>query len=122
LGFKVQRPKHWFGEGEQDQKALFAKSVHEKCSDAQVAERIVESTWRRQGVRALEIFAQARTLTELIPGLGITSHEVEYIAKHEDVKTREDLLRRRLPIAMARSEREIADNGPLQDLLERLGL
>jgi glycerol-3-phosphate dehydrogenase len=122
LGFKVQKPKHWFGEGEQDQKALFAQSVAQKCKDPIAAERITESTWRRQGERAIEIFAQSHTLTELVTGLGITAQEIEYIARHEDVKTREDLLRRRLPIAMARSEREIADNGPLQDLLDRLGL
>jgi hypothetical protein len=120
--FKVQKPKHWFGEGEQDQKALFAQSVAQKCKDPIAAERITESTWRRQGERAIEIFAQSHTLTDLITGLGITAQEIEYIARHEDVKTREDLLRRRLPISMARSEQEIADNGPLQDLLDRLGL
>ena len=122
LGFKVQRPQNWYGEGSQDLKEEFAKQVAAKSKNPETAKRIAESTWRRQGERSIEILAQSQSLTEMIPGLGITAQEIEYIALHEDVKTREDLLRRRLPIAMARSEKEIADNGPLQDLLERLGL
>jgi glycerol-3-phosphate dehydrogenase len=122
LGFQVSKPKHWFGEGDQDQKAAFWKLVLDRSKDEAVATRIAESTWRRQGPRAIEMLAQAPKLTELIAGLGITAEEIEYIARHEDVKTREDLLRRRLPIAMARSQKEIEDNGPLQDLLNRLGL
>jgi glycerol-3-phosphate dehydrogenase len=122
LGFPVTKPKHWFGEGEQDQKAAFLKMVLDRSQEAAVGTRIAESTWRRQGPRAIEILAQAPKLTELIAGLGITAQEIEYIARHEDVKNREDLLRRRLPIAMARSQKEIEDNGPLQDLLDRLGL
>jgi glycerol-3-phosphate dehydrogenase len=58
----------------------------------------------------------------LVPGLGITEQELNYIIRHEDVVTREDLLRRRLPIAMSRSEAEIAANSKLQALLEAAGL
>jgi len=122
LGFAVTKPKHWFGEGVQDQKAAFLKLVLDRSKDEAVAARIADSTWRRQGPRAIEMLAQTPKLTEVVEGLGITAQEIEFIARHEDVKTRDDILRRRLPIAMARSQKEIDDNGPLQDLLERLGL
>lgn len=122
LGFRVSKPANWFGEGDQTLKDSFAKQVLEKSQSAAIAERITESTWRRQGARAIELFGNSKHLSEMVQGLGITAEEIEYIAKHEDVKTREDLLRRRLPIAMARSQKEIDDNGPLQDLLARLGL
>lgn len=122
LGFKTEKPKSWFGEGPQNRKAEFFAMVAAKCNDPAAALRIAESAWRRQGNRAIDLFAQSQKLSELISGLGITAEEIEHIAKHEDVATREDLLRRRLPIAMSRSEKEIADNGPLQDLLGRLGL
>lgn len=122
LGFQVTKPKHWFGEGDQSLKLNFEHLVKARCSNLAAAERIIESTWRRQGERAIELLSQHATITELIPGLGITAEEVEFIALHEDVKTREDLLRRRLPIAMARSQAEIEQNSQLQQLLSRLGL
>jgi glycerol-3-phosphate dehydrogenase len=55
-------------------------------------------------------------------GLGICYAELAWIALNEDVVTREDLLRRRLPIAMARSASEIANNQKLQALLVDVGL
>jgi glycerol-3-phosphate dehydrogenase len=40
------------------------------------------------------------------------------IAENEEVKTAEDLLRRRLPIALARSKQEIKANQKLQSFLK----
>jgi glycerol-3-phosphate dehydrogenase len=51
-------------------------------------------------------------------GLAITFGELAVIAENEEVKTAEDLLRRRLPIAMARSNKEIKDNQKLQSFLK----
>jgi glycerol-3-phosphate dehydrogenase len=51
-------------------------------------------------------------------GLAITFGELAVIAENEEVKTAEDLLRRRLPIAMARSKQEIKDNQKLQSFLK----
>jgi glycerol-3-phosphate dehydrogenase len=76
--------------------------------------------WRRHGEMAFELAGS--DLEEVFEGLGITYGELEYIAKNENVVTREDLLRRRLPIAMARSSEEIAANAKLQRLLVDMGL
>lgn len=123
LGFAVRKPKDWFGEGEQNLRPHFEQLVRARCGDdPEAAERIIDSTWRRQGAMAIELLSQNATISELIPGLGITVEEVEFIARHEDVKTREDLLRRRLPVAMARSQQEIDQNTRLQELLLSLGL
>ena len=122
LGFPVSKPRDWFGESDQQHKQSFFAQVARKCADPAAAERIADAMWRRHGERALEILAESSSLSEIVPGLGVTAEEIEFIALHEDVVTREDLLRRRLPIAMARSEQEIAQNEPLQQLLLRLGL
>ena len=122
LGFQVSKPRNWFGEGAQDRKAEFADLVAKLCADPEVAKRIAEATWRRQGERGFEILGSANEVSEIVPGLGISAQEIEFIAKNEEIQTREDLLRRRLPVAMARSGAEIADNTKLQELLRSLGL
>ena len=48
---------------------------------------------------------------------GICGAEVRYVLENEQVKTADDLLRRRLPIAMCRSASEIAQNIKLNQLL-----
>jgi len=122
LGFKVSKPRDWFGEGDQSRFTQFAEQLSARCSGASEAQRIAESIWRRHGERSFEILADAEELTEVVPGLGITEQEVIYIIRYEDVVSREDLLRRRLPISMSRSEAEIAANSKLQALLEAVGL
>lgn len=122
LGFQVSKPTNWFGESVQDRKAEFATLVAKLSADPEAAKRIAEATWRRQGERGFEILGSANEVSEIVPGLGISAQEIEYIAKNEEIQTREDLLRRRLPVAMARSGAEIADNTKLQELLRSLGL
>ena len=61
-------------------------------------------------------------LEDLFGGLGITAQELRYVSEHEHVVSRDDLLRRRLPVMMARSEKELASNKKLQKLLVELGL
>ncbi len=77
--------------------------------------------WRRHGSRALEILELAQTNAELrepiFEGLGICGAEVTYVLENEQVKTADDLLRRRLPIAMCRSTLEIEQNTKLSQLL-----
>lgn len=120
LGFQTKKPKNWFGEGDQSRKLEFYQTVSQHCTDSQAAERIAEAIWRRHGERGFDLIEGA--LTELIPGLGITAQEVKHIVGTEDVSNREDLLRRRLPVMMSRSEKELAENSELQTLLESLGL
>jgi glycerol-3-phosphate dehydrogenase len=121
LGHQPKKPIGWFGEGKQRRKQEFYLTVAALCSDRDAAQRIADGIWRRHGEVGFEFLPRA-SFGELIPGLGITAVEIEWIVRNEHVVNREDLLRRRLPIAMARSEQEIAANSELQALLERLGL
>jgi glycerol-3-phosphate dehydrogenase len=120
LGHITKRPVNWFGEGSQLRQEDFSALVAAR-SDRDAAPRIAEGIWRRHGETAFEIIGDG-PLEEIVPGLGITEQEIRHIAKHELVHTREDLLRRRLPVKMARSDRELADNKKLQELLVDLGL
>ena len=119
FGLKVKIPGRWFGEGSQVQKDDFFALVRSRANSS--PELIADGLWRRHGSKAFEIIGDG-SLSELIPGLGITAEEVRYIAKNEQVVKREDLLRRRLPISMARSERELDENLALKKLLVELGL
>lgn len=119
FGLKVKVPGRWFGEGNQSRKDEFFDLVRENA--AHTPNLIADGLWRRHGEKAFEIVGQ-QPLVDLIPGLGITEQEVRHIATTEQVVRREDLLRRRLPISMARSDEEIAANQALQKLLVELGL
>ncbi len=119
FGLKVKVPGRWFGEGNQSRKDEFFELVRENA--AHTPNLIADGLWRRHGEKAFEIVGQ-EPLVDLIPGLGITEQEVRHIATTEQVVRREDLLRRRLPISMARSDEEIAANQALQKLLVELGL
>ena len=120
LGHKTKRPTNWFGEGSQLRQEEFAAIVA-RVTDSESATRIAEGLWRRHGEKAFEIIGSEK-LTEIIPGLGITEQEIRHIAANELVTSREDLLRRRLPVQMARSDKELAENQELQKLLVDLGL
>ncbi len=119
FGLKVKVPGRWFGEGNQSRKDEFFDLVRQTAT--QTPNLIADGLWRRHGEKAFEIIGQA-PLTDLIPGLGITEHEIRHIVSTEKVVKREDLLRRRLPISMARSDAELASNQDLQKLLVELGL
>jgi len=120
LGHKVNKLKNWFGEGSQLRKEEFYQLVATR-SDQKSFKRIADGIWRRHGEAGFEIVGESQ-LTELIAGLGITEQEIRHIALAEMITTREDLLRRRLPVKMSRSDKELAANKPLQRLLVELGL
>jgi glycerol-3-phosphate dehydrogenase len=119
FGQKVKVPGRWFGEGSQLRKNEFFSLVKERASSG--SKEIAEGLWRRHGEDAFSIIGDQK-LFDLFPGLGITAQEIRHIAKTEHVVTREDLLRRRLPISMARSQKEIEENKELQSLFVELGL
>jgi len=118
FGHDVSKPTDWFGEGSQARREEFYDLVFSKAGSH--AEEIASGLWRRHGERAFEILSDQPQ--DLFNGLGITQEEIRYIVANEKVVTRDDLLRRRLPVAMARSEKEIAQNETLQQLLVELGL
>ncbi|MFZ9744264.1 MAG: glycerol-3-phosphate dehydrogenase/oxidase [Aquiluna sp.] len=119
FGLKVKVPGRWFGEGNQTRKEEFFDLIRTKATET--PNLLADGLWRRHGEKAFEIVGDAE-LSDLVPGLGITEQEIRHIVQTEQVVVREDLLRRRLPISMARSEQEIAQNQKLQKLLVELGL
>ena len=118
FGHTVTKPRDWFGEGSQARRAEFYELVLSRSG--QGADEIASGLWRRHGEKAFEILSEQPV--ELIPGLGITEEEIRFIVANEQVQNREDLLRRRLPVAMARSEAELRNNEALEALLVELGL
>lgn len=124
FGHSLKPAKKWFGEGDQRRRLEFFGVVRHLADDAEAATRIAEGIWRRHGERGFDILSALgnRQITELVPGLGISEEELRYISNNEQVKTREDLLRRRLPIAMSRSVAEIEANSELNRVLVELGL
>ena len=119
FGVKLDDPGTWFGEGSQERKTEFYAKVASQTKGN--ADLIAEGLWRRHGHRAFDVIGKEK-LEDLFDGLGITAQELRYVAENEDVTTREDLLRRRLPVMMARGEKELAANKKLQKLLVELGL
>jgi glycerol-3-phosphate dehydrogenase len=120
FGHNIKKPGKWFGEGSQLRKQEFYEAVLARA-EGDAADRIATSIWRRHGERSFEVIG-TKKLSEVIPGLGITEQEIRYIVKNELVTSREDLLRRRLPAMMARSEKELSGNKKLEKLLVDLGL
>ncbi len=120
LGHKTTKPKNWFGEGDQSRKQEFFELVATRSS-AESANLIADGIWRRHGETGFEIIGEGK-LEDLFGGLGVTAQEIRHIVKNELVTNSEDLLRRRLPVQMSRSEKELASNKPLQKLLVELGL
>ena len=114
--------KPWFGEDSTKLKTSFDINAKRLISQSVITEQVASQLWRRHGSGALAILENLETQPDagelVFEGLAITFAELSFIAQNEEVKTAEDLLRRRLPIAMARSEQEIKSNKKLQSFLK----
>jgi glycerol-3-phosphate dehydrogenase len=126
--FRVTQPlaaEQWFGEESKERYQGFEKVAAAVFGTSPEAALVVSEIWRRHGSRALAIVELARDNSELrlplFEGLGICGAEVLYVMEHEQIRIPEDLLRRRLPIAMCRSEAEITQNSSLGQILLRMG-
>ena len=119
FGMSPANPGRWYGEGSQVRKVEFF-GVVKALAPADQAERIAEGIWRRHGETGFDLLSDG--IEEIIPGIGITANEIRHVVKTEQVQTREDLIRRRLPIAMTRSESELKANARFEALLVELGL
>ena len=119
LGHSPKDTGLWFGEGSQVRKGEFF-GVVASLAPADQAQRIAEVIWRRHGERGFDFLSD--DIQEIIPGLGITENEIRHIVRNELVTSRDDLLRRRLPVKMARSDQELESNQKLNALLVELGL
>lgn len=114
--------KPWFGEDSSKLRASYDLAAAGLIKQGAVTSEVANQLWRRHGSRALSILEKLKTQPEsrdlVFEGLAITFAELAEIAAKEEVKTAEDLLRRRLPIAMARSKQEIKENKKLQSFLK----
>jgi glycerol-3-phosphate dehydrogenase len=120
MGFQLDKPKKWFGEGVGAVSKDFEARVEGRSLDKASAERIAKGLWRRHGLAAQVILdASGEPLEEAFEGTGITYAEIIYVIQTEMVVTSEDLLRRRLPLAMLRSAAELASNSKMQEILRR---
>ena len=115
------KTRPWFGEEPAQAKLKFESEAQTYFAGHPDAELMIESLWRRHGSRAkliLELIAEDASKAEpVFQGLGICFAEIEFVSLTEDVRQPEDLLRRRLPISMSRSQAEIAANERLNRLL-----
>lgn len=119
FGLKGNKPRSWFGEGLQNRKAEFYSKVMSQSGKDGYA--LARGLWRRHGELAFSIIGE-EFLEDVLNGLAITKQEIKHIIRNEQVVTRQDLLRRRLPIAMSRSEEEIQKNQELQNIFAEFGI
>lgn len=118
MGFHVGMPKKWFGEGVGQMPSTFEERVRSLCVSQESAERVATGLWRRHGMQAQAIIdSTSHPLEEVFEGTGITYAEVSHVIHTEMVFKADDVLRRRLPLAMLRSEDDIAANDKLQEIL-----
>jgi glycerol-3-phosphate dehydrogenase len=126
LGFQLEQKRKWYGEDSGLMPTSFLTAVEQRVETEEKAGRIAKGLWRRHGSKAQAIVAAANaagdTLDEVFEGTGITFAEIEHVIANERVVSAEDLLRRRLPIAMTRSAKDISNNKKLQEILRATNL
>lgn len=119
LGIQPTKNLNWVGESDPDIPNELITQLANFHSDA--AELGIQ-LWRRHGAAAFQI---ARSFNDdplnsklIFEGLYFTVGELKHIIKTEHVVNSDDLLRRRTPLALLRSEAELAQNLHLQELLK----
>jgi glycerol-3-phosphate dehydrogenase len=126
MGFQLEKKRKWYGEDSALMPTSFLTAVEQRVETEEKAGRIAKGLWRRHGSKAQAIVAAANaagdTLDEVFEGTGITFAEIEHVIANERVVSAEDLLRRRLPIAMTRSAKDISNNKKLQEILRATNL
>lgn len=117
-------PKSWFGAGSQRTNSQVLKAAKNQYGPR--ASEIAAAVLRRHG-RAAEHIAKAWqqdaiSAEEVFLGSAVTFAELEHILQNEMIVTRQDALRRRLPLALVRSETEIQANQRLDALFSKYSL
>lgn len=125
LGIKEIRNRKWYGEDLEIKSSYFFKEILEFYpNNPELAKKILAGIFRRHGKDVSEIiniWRDDNKNAELIfEGLDFTKGELIYILQNEDVVHREDLLRRRTPISLLRTNDEIQQNKVLQEVLALL--
>jgi len=116
----------WIGEDSKDQYLEIQRLVATEGLAGALSSEVLSQLWRRHGTASRKIIEAIRNNPEdsdlVFEGLAITFAELRFIVANEQIRTAEDLLRRRLPIAMVRSPEEIKQNNRLQQFLGEVGL
>jgi glycerol-3-phosphate dehydrogenase len=120
------KAEKWIGEDSIDGLGAIKDRAIAILGRSPIAEQIALELWRRHGKNANEILDSMANSPgdqdQVFEGLAISFAEVKYVLKNESIRTASDLLRRRLTIAMVRSQKQIQENLRLQELLTKAGL
>jgi glycerol-3-phosphate dehydrogenase len=120
------KAEKWVGEDSIEGLGAIKDRADAILGESAKTKQIALELWRRHGQNSNEILdLMANSPGDQDPvfeGLAISFAEVKYILKNESIRTASDLLRRRLPIAMVRSQKQIQENLRLQQLLTEAGL
>jgi glycerol-3-phosphate dehydrogenase len=120
------KAEKWIGEDSIEGLGAIKDRAVAILGESAKTQQIALELWRRHGQSANEILDfMANSPGDQDPvfeGLAISFAEVKYILENESIRTASDLLRRRLPIAMVRSQKQIQENIRLQQLLTEAGL
>ncbi len=129
LGYRVPRPRHWFGEGAEDAKQLFferakALKLHEIQSpgDSTLSERL----WRNYGEDALEILdllqKDPKLLQPIVPSAPVILAEALFCGRHEQVEELEDFLRRRTRLSLVVPRQTLNESQGFHEACRLIGL
>jgi glycerol-3-phosphate dehydrogenase len=120
------KAEKWVGEDSIEGLGAIKDRADAILGESAKTKQIALELWRRHGQNSNEILdLMANSPGDQDPvfeGLAISFAEVKYILENESIRTASDLLRRRLPIAMVRSQKQIQENIRLQQLLTEAGL
>lgn len=120
LGIKTYREKSWIGESVIYPPATMISKI--AVFHPINADDIADQLWRRHGELALQIVnewdKQPANAELLFSTLGFTVGELKFMIENEHVVYSEDLLRRRTPLALLRTNSELANNRVLAKLLQ----
>jgi glycerol-3-phosphate dehydrogenase len=117
-------PKSWFGARSQRTNSQVLKAAKNQYGPR--ASEIASAVLRRHGMAAEHIAKawqqDATSAEEVFLGSAVTFAELEHILQNEMIVTRQDALRRRLLLALVRSESEILANQRLDALFQKYSL
>lgn len=127
LGIKEIRNRKWYGEDLDLKSSNYYGEVAEYYpKNPELAKKVLAGLIRRHGSEIeniLELWRQDEANSQIIfEGLDFTKGELLYIINNEDVVSPDDLLRRRTPLKLLRTEEEIKQNKLLQEVLESITL
>lgn len=118
----TSRGKQWVGEQSPTISSELIRIV-EQFHPKQFVQ-MSEELWRRHGASSLDIvklwIEDPLNAQIIFEGLNFTVGELTFIAANEHVYFAQDLLRRRTPISLLRSQDEIIENQLLQEVLKSL--